>query len=258
MFSGKYLFLFKFVIDLLAASNHVYQMKKALFCLAIFYFLTPLSAQEEEVERPPFFETDSLYVEDQFYIGATYNIMFNRPDNVSQRNLSNGIFAGFIKDLPVNKRRNKAIGIGLGYSVNTYFDEIQISRQGDDVTYTVIDSETNIAKNKIITHIVELPIEFRWRTSTPDKYQFWRIYPGFKMGYIFSNIYKFESGGQKSRFSNPDLNSFQYGVTLSIGYNTWNLHAYYGLNQLFDNAALDDGTAINTRDFKLGLLFYIL
>ncbi|NER18061.1 porin family protein [Spongiivirga citrea] len=233
-------------------------MKKILFYLAICCFLPKLFAQEEEVKNEPFFETDSLYVEDQFYIGATYNIMFNRPDNVSQRNLSNGIYAGFIKDLPVNKNRNKAIGIGLGYSVNTYFDEIKITRQGDDVVYEVIDSEISISKNKIITHIVELPIEFRWRTSTPDKYQFWRIYPGFKLGYVFSDIYKFESGAERLRFSNPDLNKLQYGVTISVGYNTWNLNAYYGLNQMFDNASLSDGTAINTRDFKLGLMFYIL
>jgi len=233
-------------------------MKKVLFFFAVSYFSFPVFAQEDKVKNESFFGTDSLYVEDQFYIGTTYNIMFNRPDNVSQRNLSNGIFVGYIKDLPINKKRNKAIGIGLGYSVNTYFDEIKLTKQGDIVSYTLIDPDINFSKNKIITHIVELPIEFRWRTSTPEKYKFWRIYSGFKFGYVFSDIYKFESGDEKLRFSNPDFNQFQYGVTLSVGYNTWNLHAYYGLNKLFDNATLSDGSAIETRDFKLGLMFYIL
>ncbi|MFP2996883.1 porin family protein [Spongiivirga sp. MCCC 1A20706] len=233
-------------------------MKFRFIICTVLLALNLANAQEEESVQEPFFGTDSLYVEDQFYIGATYNIMFNRPKSVSQRNLSNGIFVGYIKDIPINKKRNKAIGIGLGYSVNTYFDEIKITRQGDEVTYALIDQDINFSKNKIITHIAELPIEYRWRTSSPEKYVFWRIYTGVKLGYVFSDIYKFESDTEKLRFSNPNFNQFQYGVTLSVGYNTWNVHAYYGLNTLFDNAVLNDGSSIDTRDFKLGIMFYIL
>jgi len=38
---------------------------------------------------------DSLYREDQFYIGFTYNSLFNKPAEVSQNKFSSGFSGGF-------------------------------------------------------------------------------------------------------------------------------------------------------------------
>lgn len=222
----------------------------------IFLGLISATAQEEETRDTI---PDKNYREDQFYIGVTYNILQNRPSGISQNNLSNGIQLGVIRDFPINEKRNKAIGIGLGYSYNSYFHNLKAAETDAGITYEAIDGDQSFKRNKYRTHVVELPMEFRWRSSTDSTYKFWRIYGGFKIGYIFSGISKFVSNAEKIKFQNDDLNRFQYGLTLSAGYNTWNFHVYYGLNKLFkDNTVTVDGEQFQMGVIKVGLMFYIL
>ncbi|WP_430410462.1 porin family protein [Kordia sp.] len=216
---------------------------------------------QEENEKAVVIDTlpDNNYREDQFYIGLTYNILQNRPSDISQNNLSNGLHLGIIRDFPINKKRNKAIGIGIGYSYNSYFHNLKATETDNGITYEAIDSDESFKRNKFRTHIIELPIEFRWRTSTATDYEFWRIYGGFKVGYIFSGTSKFVGNDEKLKFNNDDLNRLQYGLTLSAGYNTWNFHVYYGLNKLFkDDTKTLDGEAFEMSVIKVGLMFYIL
>ncbi|MGH1385983.1 porin family protein [Kordia sp.] len=213
-------------------------------------------AQEEAIQDTI---PDDKYREDQFYIGFTYNILQNRPSGISQNNLSNGIHLGVIRDFPINKRRNKAIGVGLGYSYNSYFHNLKATETNSGITYQIIDSDESFKRNKYRTHLVELPIEFRWRTSTAESYKFWRIYGGFKLGYIFSGVSKFVSNSETIKFQNDDINRFQYGLTLSAGYNTWNFHLYYALNKLFkDGTITTNGEQFEMSIIKVGLMFYIL
>ncbi|TXE12712.1 PorT family protein [Seonamhaeicola algicola] len=201
---------------------------------------------------------DSLYKEDQFYAGVTYNLLANKPKNMNQNGFSLGFHIGYIKDIPINKRRNIALALGLGYSSNSYNQNLLISEQSSTTNYSILN-DNSFSKNKFSNHLIEIPFEFRWRTSTPTDYNFWRIYTGFKVGYIFSNSvkYKGELGDFKLK-SVDDFNKFQYGLTLSVGYNTWNLHVYYALNNMLnDNATLNNAT-IDMNAVKIGLMFYFL
>lgn len=202
---------------------------------------------------------DSLYKEDQFYASITYNVLHHVPDDLSQSGFSLGFHAGFIKDMPLNKQRNLAIGIGIGYATNSFNQNLLISKSTDNTfEYEVID-EDDFTKNKFSNHLIELPIEFRWRTSTASDYSFWRVYAGFKLGYMFLNNTKYNGDLGSIKYSNIDeFNKFQYGLTLSAGYNTWNFCVYYGLNPIFKDAALSDNTNLEMTDIKIGLNFYIL
>ena len=105
---------------------------------------------------------------------------------------------------------------------------------------------------------LDLPIEIRWRTSTPSDHQFWRIYTGFKVSYLISDRYSFENGDENNFIqSNPDFNKLVYGCYLAAGFNTWNLYAYYGLKPIFKSVEIS-GEKINTTTFNIGLQFYIL
>lgn len=226
-----------------------------LLCMLLCF--NSLSAQEDEVVKDTI--SYANYLEDQFYFGLTYNIIQNRPNDISQNNLSNGVQLGFIKDLPINKARNKGFGIGLGYSFNSYFHNLRATETSSGITYQIIDEDVAYKRNKYITHLVEMPIEFRWRTSTGSSYKFWRIYGGVKLGYLFSASSKYVSNEERTRFANNDFNRFQYGLHLSAGYNTWNFYAYYGLNKLFkSNIRTVDGETIDMNAIKIGLMFYIL
>ncbi|WP_296314567.1 porin family protein [Winogradskyella sp. UBA3174] len=202
------------------------------------------------------------YREDQFYVSITYNLLSNKPENenVSQSGFSSGFHFGFIRDMPINERRNKALGIGIGISTNSYNQNISILEIDNEITYGIIDeSEINVSKNKFTTYLVEVPFEFRWRTSTRTDYNFWRIYTGFKLGYLVYNTTKFKSNaGDVNLLNLDDFNRLQYGLTLSIGYSTWNFHAYYGLNPIFGNNARLGDNGLDIKSFKIGLMFYIL
>ncbi len=203
---------------------------------------------------------DSLYKEDQFYLGTTYNLIGRKPAGLEQNSFSLGFHLGFIKDMPINKRRNKAIGIGIGYSTNSYIQNKLISEDASGaLSYAIIDAGTNFSKNKFSEHVLEVPIEFRWRTSTAANYKFWRVYTGMKFGYVFSTRSKFKGeSGDITINQIGDYNEFQYGLTLAIGYNTWNIYAYYGLNPLFSDAAKLNGEDLDINAIKIGLMFYIL
>jgi len=213
-------------------------------------------SQEELVNQ----EIDSLYKEDQFYIGATYNLLGRRPKDVSQSGFSSGFHLGYIKDMPINEKRNIAIGLGLGLSSNSFNQNILIDKVANNYSYTILDdNETSYSKNKFTTYMIEVPLEFRWRTSTATEYKFWRIYTGVKVGYIFANSSKFKGENLNIRHGNiDDFNKVQYGLTISAGYNTWNVHLYYGLNPIFNNEAKIDGKHLNMNAIKIGLMLYLL
>lgn len=217
-------------------------------------------SQEEILENDEVEINDaSKYLEDQFYIGLTYNILLNRPGGASQNNFSNGIQLGYIKDIPLNSRRNLGLGVGLGYATNSYFSNLRAIKNNDEIVYDVIGNDESYKRNKVSTHLIELPIEFRWRTSTTDSYKFWRVYTGIKLSYAFSAKSKFVSS-EKVKFTNSDIDKFQYGLYFSFGYNTWNFYGYYQLNKFFKTgtAIEESGELIRTSSLNFGLMFYIL
>ena len=224
------------------------------FCLVLMLgFAINLCAQQNsEVE-------DLKYLEDQFYLGITYNLILNKPEGVNQSNFSYGLQGGIIKDIPLNSGRNVGIGIGLGYAYNSYYTNLFVNETDTGFEYTILDSDVSYKRNKLDTHVIELPIEFRWRTSTPSDYKFWRVYAGMKLGYIVGSRSKFVSNTEKISFYNTDTRNFRYGVMLNFGYSTFNVHVYYALSNLFnDNVTTVEGTPIEFRPLRIGIIFYIL
>ena len=217
--------------------------------------LTPIFSQVDSIPIPP----DHKYLEDQFYLGITYNALFEEPDGVTQRSLSYGLLGGFIKDLPLNKNRNVGLGIGLGYSLNSYYTNLLATETADGIEYSIIGNQISFKRSKIETHTLEVPIEFRWRSSTAISHKFWRVYGGLKLGYVFSGRSKFVTDDDKIAFSNEDIREFQYGLIFSFGYNTFNFHAYYSLQDLFDDGTQTvDGDRLGMVPLHVGIIFYIL
>jgi hypothetical protein len=195
------------------------------------------------------------YYEDQFYIGVSYNFLLNQPDGSNQRNLSYGLSAGIIKDIPVNRSGTYAIGIGAGVALNSYYSNLVANLSEDAIVYSI---EDNITRSNLETHLIEFPLELRWRNSTSEEYKFWRIYTGVKAAYVAGARSKFVSDATSDGFYNSDLSKFQYGLTLSFGYNTFNLHVYYALTNLFDGSASVNGEILQYKPLRIGFFFYIL
>ncbi len=214
--------------------------------IAIFFLLFTgfIQAQKDSTF------VDNKYLEDQLYFNLTYIHMLNLPDRISQSGFSFGLGGGFIKDFPLSEKRNIGLGAGLGYGLSNYYFNVQVDASSPS------EIEETLKNNKIILHTVELPVELRFRNSTALKYKFWRFYPGFKIAYVFANNTSFSRSADFDVSDIININDFIYGLTFSAGYNKWNLHLYYGLNDLFNETGTND-YQISISDFRIGLIFYI-
>ena len=228
--------------------------------LFLFFVFTTLSIQAQVLNDSV--SPNSRYFEDQFYLGITYNFLLNQPEGVEQQNLSYGLQAGFIKDIPFNTEGTIGMGIGLGLGLSTYYSNIGATENEGSVAYEILDDNIDYRRSKLETHSIELPIEFRWRTSTADQYKFWRIYTGVKFEYVYDARSKFvpDSGSDlpMTSFRNPDVSQLQYGLTFNFGYNSFNAHIYYSLSNLLNDDVLLNQESIKIKPLRVGLIFYIL
>lgn len=206
-------------------------------------------------------EVDSLYREDQFYIGATYNLILNVPTGVKVRGFTGGIQAGFMRDMPINKQRNLAIAVGAGFAFDQFGQNLFIGEDEAGKTVFTFLNEDNVtfSRNRFVMTSVEAPVEFRWRTSSPDIYRFWRIYAGFRVGYAYWYKSTFiQDGNVVNQTKISEFDPVRLSATLSFGYNTFNFFASYSINPFFKNAFTDTGEKVDFRTLKVGLMFYIL
>ncbi|GLB50969.1 hypothetical protein NBRC110019_00080 [Neptunitalea chrysea] len=219
-----------------------------------------VNAQASVIDSLHYKYVDDTYYEDQFYAGMVYNVLYNGPENLSQNNFSNGFLVGFIKDMPINKQRNKAIGLGVGYNNMSFYFNMRAAKSNGIITYDYIDSNTSYKRSKIETHAIEIPLEYRWRTSTATSTKFWRVYTGVRVSYAFSRISKYISETEKDVFENTDIKPLQCSGYISIGYNTWNLYGSFAFTKLFEDGAKIESTGepLDMSYLSAGLMFYIL
>ena len=145
-------------------------MRHIRLLLFLLFALTAQAQVLEPVVRDTI-EKDSVapvvdvkYREDQFYASVSYNMMQQKPGNYSQYSFSTGITAGFLRDMPINKRRTYAVAAGLGYSYNNIKHNMIVENVDGINTYKTL-GKGDFEKNKLVLHYLELPIELRWRNS---------------------------------------------------------------------------------------------
>ena len=234
-------------------------LSKSISFIVFLYVILPISIYGQSMP------TDSLpddpqYREDQFYAGVTVNFLSGLPGDVEQSGFSGSARFGFLRDMPINKQRNLAIAIGAGLSFNTNNQNMKIDDDSGATTRFEQVSDEAYDSNRFSTYLIEIPLQFRWRTSTAKKNNFWRIYTGFKVGYLYSFKSKFRSEGQRINVKDPDgLERWRYSFTLSAGYGKVNFYLDYSLNNLFSGVNLEgSSTAVNIQPIKAGFIFYIL
>lgn len=202
-------------------------------------------------------QVDSLrlgdrYWEDQLYLSISYDVMINQPNVTTETGFSYSFSGGYIKDIPFNRKGNIAAGIGVGYGYNSLSHNLQV------INTNTVQLPNGISSNKLRLHNLEFPIQFRWRTSNAIKYSFWRVYTGVRLTYNLSNKFSYTANSLPVEFSNIAIyNKFQAGLELSAGYGAFNFYLYYGLSPIYKNVTIN-GTVVNSKIAKFGLIFYLL
>ena len=230
-------------------------IRYALYLLFLFFY--SLTFAQELIPQS---EDDLCYREDQFYIGVSYNVFAFTPSGMNPEGISAGFQFGFLRDFPINKRRNLAIAIGAGFSYDQFGQNLFINENGQGTTsFEILASNQDFLRNRLSLSVVEAPIEFRWRSSTPSNYKFWRVYAGFRLGYTVWNQSSLKRFNETVKIQNiTELEKLRMGASLSLGYNKFNLFAYYSINPFFnEDAVTNDGQKVNFHGIKVGLIFYI-
>ena len=193
------------------------------------------------------------YREDQFYVSFSMIFQKESINGFKQNGFSNNFQMGFLRDIPLNKEGDFAIALGLGYSFDKLVSNLNLDNdEQNNLSFSILDNEQNSQK---ITSL-NLPLELRWRTSTRNKTEFWRLYGGFKYKINLNSRFNYFRGGI-SRVS--FVRKENTAIYISLGYNTWNLLFEYDLNSIYNrNIILVEGLSPNVRSIKIGLIFYIL
>ena len=224
-------------------------MKNFIYLIFILFGCTAIYAQKDSLQL------GDRYAEDQIYTSISYAQFFNQPEIISRSGFSYAVSVGFLKDLTLNKKGNMAIALGFGYGFDFFNHNLKVEELNDITSFS---DGTSLTSNLFKSHNLEFPLEFRWRTSNAKKYNFWRIYGGIKFIYNLSNKFEFEENSSVFAYKNVNAyNSFQYGLTLSAGFDEFNVNIFYSLTPIFENATFN-GEDIDTSILKFGLIFYIL
>ena len=199
----------------------------------------------------------TTYKEDQWYSSLSFLFANESIQDFRFNGISQAFSVGFIRDIPLNADSNRALGFGLGYGISNYGSNLTlIEETGSPYEFNLIENTLLSSKNRLISHFFEVPIEYRWRTSTASSYSFWRIYTGYVFRYNFlSKTRPFT--GDSTRLS--EVNPFAHALKLSAGYNTWNIYIEYTLSPYFKKGIQTDmGVPLELNSIKVGLIFYVL
>ena len=193
------------------------------------------------------------YREDQFYVSFSMIFQKESINGFKQNGFSNNFQIGFLRDIPFNIEGNLGMALGLGYSFDKLVSNLTLNNdEQNNLSFSILDNEQNSQK---ISSII-LPLEFRWRTSTINKTEFWRLYGGFKYKINLNPQFNyFEGGNSRLDF----IRKQNTAIYISLGYNTWNLLFEYDLNSIYNrDIILIDGLSPDISTIKIGLIFYIL
>ena len=158
------------------------------------------------------------------------------------------VYFGYTQENPQRYREDQ---IYLSVHYNSLGNNLDNSN-----SYILLNNRDIPKKNVFNFSELQIPFEIRWRNSSVDNYKFWRIYTGLKYSRLFSSSYKFENEQESYKLNSIPINLDQLGITLNIGFNTWNIGLYKSVNSLFNKKIQSFPKEL--EQFKLGLVFYIL
>ena len=212
------------------------------------YFILLLIASFALAQTP----TDPLYREDQIYASVGYPLLIDVPEALTQNKLSHTFSLGFVRDMPINRARNLAFGLGFGLNYNVVYTNLQITENMEG--YTFLSSDITNQWNNLD---LEIPLEFRWRSSVPSNYQFWRAYAGL-VGYYTLSAKQRTRTALTDSITSLSIQKFRLALRLNVGNNTWNLTYTHPIDSFFDyDKSLQNKLFSQLKTAKLGLVFYI-
>lgn len=173
-----------------------------------------------------------------------FNFLQNAPDNMDLRFWkSKGVELSYLYDMPIGESKfsfHPGVGVGFesyGFAQNV---TVQYPLGADTASVVALDAERyqNVNKSKLVTHYVDVPLEFRFYTK--ENQRGLMVALGGKIGYLFSSYTKIkyeEQGEPRTEKLRQDfnLNRLRYGATARLGFRGIHLHGQYMFSDLFQS-----------------------
>ena len=210
--------------------------------LVTLFLVNSLNSQENN---------DQKYKEDQIYFNFSFDFQLKSIEGYQQNGFSRTFNFGLLKDISLNQKGDKAIALGLGYGYSRLINNLNI---GQNLNFIVEDDSA--LRNRLSYHSIQFPLEFRLRTSTLKSFAFWRVYLGYRINYNFSSKYK-PFFGRKTSLEKY-VNEFSHFLSLSLGFNTWNIRFETGLSPIIKLSSVSENFNSNFFISSVGLIFYLL
>lgn len=217
-------------------------MKRIIFALLVLIAgVSHVSAQSEEVQEKV------NKAKDRFVFDINFNQLLKKDvGDFSQKGFSGGFDTYFMYDVVI-KNSPVSLAPGIGVGIDNYRHNSQIIFTDSMTNFVPFADSVGMKKSKLGLLYVDIPFEIRFRSQPKNGNWQWKFAAGFKFGFLVASKWKYK--GQEYRdirmdtdgdikfkeFDVPNLERFRYGVTARGGYGPFNLHFYYGLNNLFQD-----------------------
>lgn len=149
------------------------------------------------------------------------------------------------------------MGYGIGFSGNYWHTNLSIQTYpGSRVnSFNFMPTDTSYKQNKFAAHYFDIPLEFRYRSYSNMKGQYYRFYFGALAGIRMNSYSTYRDENYNVKYYKiQEIAHFQYGVFVRTGWWIYNFYAYYGLNPVFSSNPTDaDINLKKMRSLTLGL-----
>lgn len=224
---------------------------KGVFAQGIFHYYTGLILPDK----------DAPLKADRFGVDLYYNSWLNLPPGIKTSPKSIGVNLFRIYDIPFG---HSPFGCGFGFGLSShnvhhngsFVEQIDVNTGEIYTSLNKLPENYEYRKNKVSINYFEIPFELRFRTKKKFKTNMnprgpFRIYPGFKVGYLVNIHSSVKNNDGKYKYYNyAHLDKVRYGATLRIGYGRTSLYGFYSLTNLFK-----EGKGVELQSYAVGLSF---
>ena len=147
---------------------------------------------------------------DRIVVDINFNNWLNAPPGVDQKLYSVGGSFYWYKDIPLGEKSNVAVAYGIGLDYHNVYSngavQYDVDGEGNIFTdLTPIKLPPGYTINKATFKYVEVPVELRLRTMNRSKEERmgfnFKLYLGFKAGYLLGNNMKYRDNENKIKLS---------------------------------------------------------
>jgi len=214
--------------------------------LFVFVFLFSNSIAQDDAITKKIAER-----KDRIVFDVNYDAWLNTPKDIKQKVVSPGVNFYLMWDYPFGYGP-MSFAFGLGLSSHNVHSNAQMVYSIDGEYTSLTAFSTPYKKNKLSCNYIEVPIELRLRTRGEKSF---KMAIGAKVGYAYNIHTKIiDDDGKRKMYDIKNINPLRYGPIFRIGYNKWNVNAFYSLSELF---LKDKGTPkLVQYSIGIGLILY--